>query len=35
MTLLISQVDQQRENGEISPVEHKYKVEKIIEFYTK
>lgn len=34
MSQLISLVDQQRENGEIDPIEHKYKVEKIIEFYT-
>jgi len=34
MTFLISQIDMQRENGEISPVEHKYKVEKIIEYFT-
>ncbi|MBC2596115.1 PEGA domain-containing protein [Ruficoccus amylovorans] len=34
MLELISVVDQQRESGQIDPVEHKYKVEKIIEFYT-
>ncbi len=34
MNFLISQIDMQRENGEIDPVEHKYKVEKIIEYFT-
>lgn len=35
MTAIIADVDQKRLNGEISPVEHKYMVEKVVEFYTK
>lgn len=34
MTEVIAQVDQRRIDGEIGPVEHKYMVEKIVEFYT-
>ncbi len=35
MTAIIADVDQKRMRGEISPVEHKYMVEKVVEFYSK
>lgn len=34
MVELIAVVDQEREDGKIGPIEHKYKIEKIIEFYS-
>lgn len=34
MAALITEVDQRRESGQIGPVEHKYIVDQIVEFYT-
>lgn len=34
MVELIAVIDQQRENGEIGPVEHKYMVAKVLEYYS-
>ncbi|QYY36504.1 PEGA domain-containing protein [Ruficoccus sp. ZRK36] len=34
MARLITEIDQQRENGQISPAEHKYKMDRLLEYYT-
>lgn len=34
MTAIIADVDAKRLNGEITPAEHKYMVEKVVEFYS-